>query len=71
MTESVCLELSGAERLFAHHQPGQLACVDVLDGGEQALAQANLDLGLALSEDEIATWWKTSVRWNEIRRTPS
>jgi len=54
MTESACLELSGAERLFSHHPPGRLASVDVLLGGEQALAQANLDLGLALSQDEIS-----------------
>ncbi len=53
MTESVCLDVSDAERLFSHHQPGELQTVDVLRGGEDALAEANQALGLALSEDEI------------------
>mgnify|MGYP000989306610 FL=1 len=53
MTESVCLDLSEAQRLFSHHQPGELATVDVLKGGVDTLAEANLALGLALSEDEI------------------
>jgi phosphoribosylformylglycinamidine synthase len=46
--------LSEAERLFSHHQPGALASVDILSGGEEALESANSDLGLALSADEIS-----------------
>jgi len=53
MTESVCLEPAQARRLFSHHGPDPLIVVDLLEGGADALRQANADLGLALSEDEI------------------
>src|SRR5450759_1914579 len=39
--------------IFRHGAPQPLATVDVLKGGSVALAKANLDMGLALSEDEI------------------
>ncbi|MDG4551180.1 MAG: phosphoribosylformylglycinamidine synthase [Candidatus Contendobacter sp.] len=39
--------------LFAHAEPAPLATVDVLGGGREALATANRELGLALSEDEM------------------
>ncbi|MGD8576060.1 MAG: phosphoribosylformylglycinamidine synthase, partial [Thiohalophilus sp.] len=53
MTEAVFQDAGEAERLFRHPEPGPLAVVDVLDGGREALQQANADLGLALAEDEI------------------
>ena len=39
--------------IFRHGASQPLATVDVLKGGSVALAKANLDMGLALSEDEI------------------
>jgi phosphoribosylformylglycinamidine synthase len=42
-----------ADILFAAHQPTPLETVDLLGIGRQALIDANTDLGLALSEDEI------------------
>ncbi len=53
MTETVLSDLDGVSRLFEHHAPAPMTCVDVLDGGRAALEQANGTLGLALSSDEI------------------
>jgi phosphoribosylformylglycinamidine synthase len=53
MTQIVLTEMEDAGCLFQHAQPKPLIQVDVLDGGPTALTQANTDLGLALSEDEI------------------
>ncbi len=54
MTESVLAALDdAAEKIFAHGAPQPLATVDVLQGGIDALAAANREMGLALSADEI------------------
>ncbi len=53
MTESVLDGLDEAEALFRRIAPKPLATVDVLGGGRDALAQANIAMGLALSPDEI------------------
>ena len=53
MTQTVLARFEDAAALFSHAQPKPLAAVDVLGGGRAALAQANLDLGLALADDEI------------------
>jgi phosphoribosylformylglycinamidine synthase len=53
MTESVLDSIDAAEQLFHHVAPQPLTTVDVMVGGRVALAQANGELGLALSEDEI------------------
>ena len=39
--------------LFSHHQPQPLQTVAIIEQGRDALVQANGELGLALSEDEI------------------
>jgi phosphoribosylformylglycinamidine synthase len=48
MTETALASLDDAARLFAHHAPRPLATVPVA-----ALAQANVEMGLALAPDEI------------------
>ena len=53
MTESVVQRLDEAARLFERHAPAPLGHVAVLDGGRDALVEANGSLGLALSDDEI------------------
>jgi phosphoribosylformylglycinamidine synthase len=53
MTEAVFFDLEDASCLFSHAEPRPLTSVDVVDGGRPALQQANIDLGLALSDDEI------------------
>ncbi|WP_457675846.1 phosphoribosylformylglycinamidine synthase [Thiolapillus sp.] len=53
MTESVFHDLDDAEALFLHADPRPMTLVDVLNGGRDALVNANGELGLALSDDEI------------------
>jgi len=54
MTESVLEHIEeAAERIFKHGVPQPLERVDVLMGGSAALSKANLEMGLALSADEI------------------
>ncbi|AMA44945.1 phosphoribosylformylglycinamidine synthase [Pseudomonas alabamensis] len=53
MTQRVLGQLEQAADLFSHAQPRPMTSVDILGGGRAALAQANVDLGLALAEDEI------------------
>lgn len=53
MTEHSFSEESEAEVLFATAQPQPLSTVDILADGRNALVHANINLGLALAEDEI------------------
>jgi len=53
MTESVLFSFKEAEGLFLHGKPQTLQWVDVMQGGRDALTSANVELGLALSDDEI------------------
>jgi phosphoribosylformylglycinamidine synthase len=53
MTETVLCELEDAEILFRRDTPAELTYVDLHVNPQPALQQANLELGLALSEDEI------------------
>jgi phosphoribosylformylglycinamidine synthase len=50
MTEGVYRDVAD---MFAHPRPAPMRSVDVMHGGVDALRGANLDWGLALSEDEI------------------
>ena len=54
MTETLVARSSDAAVLFDTASPAPLASVDVLSGGLAALQVANVDLGLALSDDEMA-----------------
>jgi len=53
MVESVFTSLDDAVNLFSQATPKPVASVDILGGGSATLASANIDLGLALSDDEI------------------
>ena len=53
MTESPLYAYDEAQVLFAHGEPRRMRSVDVLMNGRAALVQANADMGLALSDDEI------------------
>jgi len=53
MTESVFSSFDEAEALFSQAEPTPFSRVDVNGAGKPALLQANQDLGLALSEDEV------------------
>ncbi|WP_416310627.1 phosphoribosylformylglycinamidine synthase [Pseudomonas sp. W03] len=67
MTQLVLNQLEEASALFSHAQPKPLTVVDILAGGRAALEKANLDLGLALAEDEIDYLVKSFV---ELGRNP-
>ncbi|MBC3916260.1 phosphoribosylformylglycinamidine synthase [Undibacterium sp. CY18W] len=53
MTEMVLADAQQAQALFSELVAKELEHVDVLQGGKAALLQANSELGLALSDDEI------------------
>ncbi len=53
MIEAVFFELEDCAALFASHEPAALSEIDTLQRGRGALVEANAELGLALSEDEI------------------
>jgi phosphoribosylformylglycinamidine synthase len=53
MTESVLRNADQAQNLFRELEAKPLESVDVIGAGKAALEQANTDLGLAMSDDEI------------------
>ncbi|MEB0039525.1 MULTISPECIES: phosphoribosylformylglycinamidine synthase [unclassified Pseudomonas] len=53
MTQLVLGSLEQAAGLFSHAEPKPLTAIDVLGGGRAALEVANVQLGLALADDEI------------------
>ncbi len=53
MMESVFNDFADAAQLFASAEPGKLTAIDIENGGKNALVQANIELGLALAEDEV------------------
>jgi len=67
MTQLVLDNFEAASALFSHAQPKPLNAVDVLGGGRAALEQANVELGLALAEDEIDYLVKS---FNDLGRNP-
>ena len=53
MTEAVFESFDDAEKLFRQVEPLPYKTVDILSGGISALRKANIEMGLALSPDEI------------------
>jgi phosphoribosylformylglycinamidine synthase len=53
MTEAVFDTLDSAAKLYHEATPKPLTSVDILHGGKAALVNANSEMGLALSPDEI------------------
>ncbi|MDO6461479.1 phosphoribosylformylglycinamidine synthase [Granulosicoccaceae sp. 1_MG-2023] len=68
MTEVVIRDSGEAARLFDHTEPAPLSTVRVIAHGRDALVQANRDLGLALSDDEIDYLVESFVR---LQRDPT
>ncbi|MEE2731191.1 MAG: phosphoribosylformylglycinamidine synthase [Pseudomonadota bacterium] len=68
MVEAVLTDLDQAEALFRHDQPAPMTQVDILRGGRDALAKANVELGLALADDEIDYLVES---FNELKRNPT
>jgi phosphoribosylformylglycinamidine synthase len=53
MVEQVLDGVDDADALFTQAEPKPLTTVDILGGGREALARANVEQGLALADDEI------------------
>jgi hypothetical protein len=53
MVESVFTDADDASALFSTESPRPVTIVDILEGGKKALEDANVNLGLALADDEI------------------
>lgn len=68
MTESVMGSREDALGLFKELEPALMEQIDVLQGGEQALQDANNRWGLALAEDEIS-YLVTS--FTQLKRNPT
>ncbi|MEE9334153.1 MAG: phosphoribosylformylglycinamidine synthase [Granulosicoccaceae bacterium] len=68
MTESLLPDETAASALFTSADPAPLVRVDIKSGGKQALQHANVQMGLALSDDEIDYLFDS---FSEIKRNPS
>jgi len=53
MTEVVLNDVDDARALFSHAEPKPLRSVDLIGGGREALVVANVQMGMALADDEI------------------
>jgi len=53
MTEATHSKLEDAAQLFRSDAPRPMSSVDILGGGREALATANIEQGFALADDEI------------------
>lgn len=65
MIEGVYTEV---DDLFAHPEPAPMQSVDILTQGRDALAEANIGMGLALSDEEIDYLYQA---YQSIERNPT
>ncbi len=68
MTEAVYPSLGDSQRLFTHVAPKPSSVIDLMGCGRDAIVAANLDLGLALSDDEIDY---LADSFGRVRRNPT
>jgi len=68
MTEAILLNMDSAKSLFTAQNPAQMKSIPLLVDGKTAMQKANLDLGLALAEDEIDYLIASFV---ELQRNPT
>ena len=68
MTETVLRDPQQAAGLFRELQAPPLAAIDIIKGGKQALASANVELGLAMSDDEIDYLYNA---FTQVQRNPT
>lgn len=68
MMETVFADAQDAAALFRKAEPAPLSSVDILQGGREALAQANVRMGLALADDEIDYLFSN---FTELGRNPN
>ena len=53
MMEVIFTDINDVNSLFVSAEPGKLTAIDIIAGGRKALEDANVNLGLAISDDEI------------------
>ena len=68
MMEVVFSEFEQASALFRKAEPAPLSSVDIIKGGREALVKANIDMGLALADDEIDY---LVTNFNQLGRNPN
>lgn len=68
MTETIIEDISDAEKLFTSHKPEVLEIIPLLEQGEKVLLEANVKLGLALADDEVAYLSKS---YQTLQRNPT
>lgn len=68
MMESVFGSFEQAEALFVHHQPAPMKVIDISRHGRTALEKANVEMGLALADDEIDYLLNA---FTELKRNPT
>lgn len=68
MTESVLSQLSEANQLYQILPDKNFSRINLLDGGKLALEKANIEMGLALSSDEIEYLYDNFLT---LQRNPS
>jgi phosphoribosylformylglycinamidine synthase len=68
MMETLFNDYAQAEQLFASAEPGKFTSIDVMSGGRVALEKANIELGLALADDEITY---LSDNFKQLGRNPN
>ena len=68
MTETVIANMDDAAKLYHTDTPKPLSTVDILQGGKAALVQANNEMGLALSPDEVDYLFEN---FTKIQRNPT
>ena len=69
MIEAVLDDFEQTAELFRHFPPKPMASIDLLNGGRDALVEANTRLGMALSDDEIDYLVELFV--NTTKRNPT
>ena len=65
MTQSILLELDEIPQLFSRLEPGQVQTIDIASTKIKALQEANKELGLALSEEEITYLYESYAKTNQ------
>ena len=68
MIEQVFDNIDACEVLFESHQPKPVKQIKIDSGGRSALTDANVELGLALSDDEIDYLFDA---YNDLKRNPT
>ncbi len=68
MTDAVLDSLQQAAQLFHHYEPQPYKSIDILSGGIAVLQSANVEMGLALSPDEVDY---LHAHFSRIARNPS